>query len=287
VSTLAQPSGASPNLVLEAAPRIRAPRILFRIAIVWLVLLLIVAATVQWLPLHSYVTPAGLPNQNPHWGAELLGTDSIGRSMLSRLAYGARLAVVISLLATGIGMALGGVLGLLAAYFPRSVGIVADIFTNSLLAIPSLLLLLAIVLALRPSFFTVTGSLGLIFIPAFMRLTRANALSQLGREYVTASRAMGAGHVRIIFREVMPNTMPSLLSYALIVLPGILITEGSLSFLGFGIQPPTPTWGNQIALGIQDLASSPWQVLIPCILLSVTVFALNTIGDRFRTRIEI
>jgi peptide/nickel transport system permease protein len=164
---------------------------------------------------------------------------------------------------------------------------IVDILTNTVLAIPSLLLLLAIILAMRPTPITLVWALGVIFIPTFMRLTRANALSQMHRDFVIAAKAMGASGPRLIIREVVPNCLPPLISYAVLVLPAVIITEGTLSFLGFGVQPPTPSWGSMIAGAQSSLSQNPWPALIPCIVLFVTVYSLNTLGDALRVKLDV
>ncbi len=255
----------------------------------WVLLLVIVALTVQWLPLHDPTTvarPDFATNLPPSWSPELLGTDAVGRSILSRLAYGARVSIGISFLSTVLAMVVGWLLGLVTAYFGRWVTVVVDILANVVLAVPALLLLLAIMLALRPTLPTLICALSLTFIPAFMRLTRANAQTQLSRDFVVAARSLGASTWRILFAEVLPNTILPLLSYATLVLPGIIVTEGSLSFLGFGVQPPTPSWGAMIAQGQATLSLYPWPALIPCMVLFLTVLSLNTLGDWVRVRFD-
>lgn len=259
---------------------------LIDLAMIWVIILIIISITAQWLPIHGYLAPAGTPNQGPNWSSEFFGTDASGRSMLSRIIFGARISIVISVVATAIAFALGSIIGLSAAYFGRPITTIADIIANSILSIPSLLLLLAIVLALRPSVLVIMLASSLVFIPAYSRLMRAAAESQMSNEYIIAAGGLGAPASRIIFRELLPNTAPALISYSALVLPAVMILEGSLSFLGFGVQSPTPSWGNMIALGSQNLTNDPSQALIPCAFLFVTVYALNTLGDHLRVRLS-
>jgi peptide/nickel transport system permease protein len=284
----AQPRGGVRSMLDPSRRRLHRPKsIVVVLSLIWVAIVLFVAITVQWLPVHSYVTIAGNINTDPNWGKEFLGTDNIGRSVLSRLLWGARISVTISFISTALALIVGAMLGLLSVYFGGGVTRVIDILTNTVLAVPSLLLLLAIVLALRPTLANLTAALSLIFVPTFMRLTRANALTQMNRDYVVAAQAMGSGGVRLMVREVLPNSILPLVSYAVLVLPSIIVTEGSLSFLGLGVQPPTPSWGGMIAAAELQLANHPWPALFPCIVLFLTVYSLNTLGDRLRTKLDV
>jgi peptide/nickel transport system permease protein len=267
--------------------RSRPPAVVFWIAVGWVGVIVFVALTVQWLPLHSYATQAGKSNQGPSFSNQFLGTDSLGRSTLSRLAYGTRVSTGISLAATSIALAVGVLLGSVTAYAGGWVTEIVDVITDSVLAVPALVLLLALVLALRPSIPTLMIALSIVFIPPFTRLTRAQARSQLAREYVTAARAIGGSGPRVLFREVIPNVLPTVVSYAALVLPAMVIIEGALDYLGFGIPPPTPSWGEMIALAQPNLTLAAWPVLIPSIALALFVLSLNTIADEIRVRLDV
>ncbi|HWL45234.1 MAG TPA: ABC transporter permease [Ilumatobacter sp.] len=255
--------------------------------VAWFGLMVVVALTVQWLPIHDIATPAGPSNLSPQWAREVLGTDEVGRSVLSRILYGARTSLAIGLAATLLGMVVGGLMGLFSVYFKGTVSWLVDILATTVLAIPSLLFLLAIVLALEPSIPVLIWSLSVITIPPFMRLARANALSQMSSEYVEAAQVMGASAGRIIFKELLPNAALPVISYAVLVLPSLIVVEGSLSFLGFGVQPPTPSWGGMIALARPKLTTAPWGAFIPCAVLFLTVYSLNQIGDHLRVRFDV
>ncbi|BCB76619.1 ABC transporter permease [Phytohabitans flavus] len=281
----AAPLGVAPAARTRQRRR-RRSNVSVALAFGWAGLIVLLCLTAQWLPLHDPTTSVGNPNLEPSLTREFLGTDAIGRSLLSRIAYGARASVEISLSATLLAMVIGVILGLATVYLRGVFTEIVDTLTNAVLAVPALLLLLAIMMALRPSTPVLIGALGFIFIPAFMRLTRASAQSQMHREYVLAARAMGAGGPRLMLREVLPNAILPVISYAALVLPSIMITEGSLSYLGFGVQPPTPSWGAMIAQGQPALARAPWPTIIPCIVMFATVLALNTIGDWLRVRMD-
>lgn len=247
------------------------------LSMLWIAAIILVSLFVQWLPLPSYVKLIGLPNT---WS-----TDSVGRSLLSRLCYGARISILISFVSTAIALSVGSALGLLAIYVHGLLEEAIDTVMNAILSVPTLLLLLAIVLALRPSIPVLIGALSLTFVPGFMRITRSNGQSQMGREYVLVARGFGTGGTRLMLREVLPNAFPPVFSYAVLVLPAIIVAEGSLSFLGFGVQAPTPSWGAMIAESQPTLTAHPWQGLLPCLILFLTVFSMNTVGDALRQRV--
>jgi peptide/nickel transport system permease protein len=190
--------------------------------------------------------------------------------------------LLVGLVAVSIAILIGSILGLLAAYFRGWVEAIVAIFTDTILAFPAVILLLAIASALRPNLLTLMVSLGVLAIPGLIRLVKANSLQALGQEYVVAARAIGASTSRIMFREVLPNATLPLLSYAVLVAAVLMVAEGSLSFLGLGIPAPSPSWGGMIAAGRTDLGLAPQLVLIPSAVLFITVFSMNTIGDGLR-----
>jgi peptide/nickel transport system permease protein len=254
-------------------------------AIVWISALVVVALTVQWYPIHNYGTAVGPLNKAPNWSAEFLGTDAAGRSILSRLLYGARTSLLISVASVLLSFSIGSFLGMCSAVFKAPLSTLGEIIANTILAIPPLVLLLGIVLALGSTLSTLVLAFGVVFIPQYLRLTRAEATRQLARDYIVAARVLGASSRRIIFRELVPNTLPSLVSFTVLALPSVMIIEGGLSFLGYGVQSPTPSWGNMIALGDQYLTTMPWGSLLPCIFFGVTIFSMITIGDYLRERL--
>ncbi|WIX75629.1 ABC transporter permease [Amycolatopsis carbonis] len=264
--------------------RKRRPRAILVLASFWLGIVLFFAIFAGVLPLASVATPVGDSGQLPSLGGQLLGTDVLGRSILSRLAFGGRISLAVGVIATLAGLAVGCLLGLIAAYFKGVVGTVVDILANTVLAIPPLVFLLAIAAAVRPSLPTLVFSLALLNIPTFARLAKANALAVMTREYVLAAHAMGASHRRVLFREVLPGLLPPVLAYAVVVMASMIVAEGSLSFLGLGVPPPTPSWGGMIAGAKSDIAFSPWPVFAPCLAIFLTVFALNVVGDGLQRR---
>lgn len=267
-------------------PRDR-PRILLAACCIWLALVVLLAIFANVLPIANPTVVVGNPNVGPTLSSQFLGTDAIGRSMISRLVFGGQASLVISILVNVVAAVVGGGIGLLSTYFRGPVTLVADTMANTILSIPGLLLLLAIVIVFHSSIPVLVLAIALLYIPGYMRITRANGLSQMQQEYVLAARVLGARPGRIILRELLPNTALALVTFAAITVPGAMLTEGSLSYLGFGVQLPTPSWGQMIAQGQTMLSVAPWQAIIPCVVFAITVFTLYTVGDWIRARLDV
>jgi peptide/nickel transport system permease protein len=263
------------------------PKLVISVCAAWLGLLVLLAIFANLLPISDPAAVVGGPNVNPAWGSQFLGTDAVGRSMVARLAFGARVSFEISVLVTLVSMVVGGGIGLMSAFFRGPLTFVSDTIANTILSVPGLLLMLAIVVVFHPTIPVLVLAIALLYLPGFMRVTRATAISLIEREYVVAARSLGASQFRIIIKELLPNTAVALVTYAALALPGAMIAEGGLSYLGFGVQAPTPSWGQMIAQGQQQLTFAPWQVIIPCIVFAVTVFALYTLGDWLRARLDV
>lgn len=268
------------------APRKR-PKVMLAACAIWLGFVLLLAIFANVLPIANPTVVVGNINIDPSLSHEFLGTDAIGRSMISRLVFGAQVSFEISILVNLVAATVGGGIGLLSAYFKGPVTFVANTIANTILSVPGLLLLLAIVVAFHPSIVVLVLAIGFLFIPGYMRITRANALSQLQQEYIVAARGLGAKPSRIILRELLPNTILTLVTFSAITIPGAMLTEGSLSYLGFGVQLPTPSWGQMIAQGQLSLSFAPWQAIIPCIVFAATVFTMYTVGDWIRAKLDV
>lgn len=267
-------------------PRSR-PKVILIACSIWLGFVLLLAIFANVLPIANPTVVIGNINIDPNLSHEFLGTDAIGRSMISRLVFGAQISFEISILVNIVAAAVGGGLGLLSAYFKGPVTFVTNTIANTILSVPGLLLLLAIVVAFHPSVVVLVLAIGFLFIPGYMRITRANALSHLQQEYIVAARGLGAKPSRIILRELLPNTALTLVTFSAITIPGAMLVEGSLSYLGFGVQLPTPSWGQMIAQGQQSLSFAPWQAIIPCVVFAVTVFTMYTVGDWLRAKLDV
>jgi peptide/nickel transport system permease protein len=221
-----------------------------------------------------------------------LGTNNFSLDLLARSIYGARVSLLTATFAVMISLIIGGTIGMLAGYFRGWLDVVVGLLTDSVLAFPALILLIAIITVLgRPeqmseAIVKVGVGLAIVSIPTMTRLSRANTLVFAQREFVLSARSMGAKNFRIIFREIMPNVALPLLSYAFIVIAVLIVAEGSLSFLGLGLKPPKPTWGNMIAEGQQAnvLKGFPHIPMVPGVVMFLTVYSFNRVGEWARSK---
>lgn len=256
--------------------------ILFWVAIGWLIFVFAVATFATVLPLPSPTDMDMLERRAPFSAEHWLGTDGLGRDELSRLIYGARISLVVGLCAPVIGLVFGGALGMLAGYFRGRFesGVVGTM--DVLLAFPPLVLALAVTAYLGQSIFNLTMILGVLSIPAFMRVARAATLTLARREFVIAAQALGATHARILLRELLPNVMLPLLAFFLLGVAVIIVVEGSLSFLGLGVPPPISSWGSMIGEGRESLDVAPRLAFLPAAAMFLTVLSFNLVGDTLR-----
>jgi peptide/nickel transport system permease protein len=217
----------------------------------------------------------------------LLGTDSIGRSIMSRVIYGARISLTLSVCATLIALTLGIALGLVAGFYRGILERLVDLYANTIASLPPLLLVLALVAATGASLFTMTITLGFLTSGMYARMTKGSVISHAGREYVLAARALGASDARILLQEILPNLVPTLTAVVPPSMAGLIVVEGSLSFLGYGIPSPDPSWGGMIANASDVMNRFPYLLIGPMGTIVLTVYSLNTIGDYLAARINI
>jgi peptide/nickel transport system permease protein len=269
--------------VVEAPVR-RSRRLgsLFWIAVGWMIFVFAVAIFADVLPLPSPTDMDMLEKRAPFSFAHWLGTDRLGRDELSRLIYGARISLIVGLCAPVIGLMLGGALGMLAGYFRGRFESLVVGSMDVLLAFPPLILTLAVIAFLGQSIPNLTFILGLLSVPAFMRVARAATLTLARREFVIAAQALGATHARILLRELLPNVMLPLFAFFLLGVAVIIVVEGALSFLGLGVPPPLSSWGSMIGEGRQSLEVAPRLAFIPAIAMFLTVLSFNLVGDTLR-----
>ena len=212
----------------------------------------------------------------------LFGTDTLGRDIVSRLAYGARVSLAVGLISPIIGFVLGGILGMLAGFYRGRLEALIVGAMDTILAFPGLVLLLAITFYLGASVQNLIIALGILTIPAFCRVARANTLTFAEREFVQAARALGERDVNILMREILPNVIMPIIVYALLVVAFLIVIEGALSFLGLGVPSPTPSWGGMIAEGREVLEDAPHVSMIPSFVMFLTVLSFNLMGDSLR-----
>ncbi|MBK0328152.1 ABC transporter permease [Rhodobacteraceae bacterium F11138] len=218
----------------------------------------------------------------PPSGAHLLGTDELGRDVLSRVIYAARISMMVAVLASMVGLIFGTIIGSVAAYFGGWVDMVLMRFMEVLFSFPAILLAVVLMAALGTSVVNSMIAIGIIFIPGFARLARAAAIDVLRKQYVESARAVGMSNTRILVREILPNIFAPLLVEAAVAFSYAVLLESALSFLGLGAQPPEPSWGNMLNVGRGFMANAAWLSLAPGMAIFLTVLGFNTLGDGLR-----
>jgi ABC-type dipeptide/oligopeptide/nickel transport system permease subunit len=252
----------------------------------WITLVVVLAAAANLLPLRNpfdsdFASVSSWPSTT-YW----FGTDQLGRDIFSRCIFGARVSMIVGVFAPLLGLGVGIFLGMAAGYFRGRIESVIVSAMDAILAFPGILIALAVAAYVGANTVILILLLGVLSIPAFMRVARANTLVFAEREFVLAARAMGASHWRVLSLELLPNVIIPMLIYALLTVSRVIVVEGVLSFLGLSVPPPQPTWGNMIADGQADLASDPYICFIPSALMFLTVLSINLIGERLRTRTD-
>jgi peptide/nickel transport system permease protein len=258
----------------------------FWIPLGWTAMVVVLAATANLLPLRSPIEADFTAISNWPDATWWFGTDHLGRDIFSRAVFGARISLIVGLLAPAIGLGAGVCLGLAAGYFRGRTESIIVAAMDAIMAFPGILIVLAVTAYVGANTSILIFLLGFLTIPAFMRVARANTLVFAEREFVLAARAMGATHTRVLTLEILPNVIIPMLTYALLVVSRIIVIEGVLSFLGLSVPPPQPTWGNMIADGQGDLAALPYIAFIPSALMFLTVLSINLIGERLRARTD-
>ena len=251
-----------------------------------LALVLLVAVTATLIAPYNPNRTMGAILQRPglgHW----LGTDHLGRDVLSRLIFGARVAVMAGAVSVGLAVVLGVAIGLVAGYRGGWVDDVLMRLVDALWAFPTLVLALAIAASLGPGLSNAMVAIGIVFTPAFARLVRGQALSVREREFATAARALGAGPMRMMLCHIWPNVLSPIIVQSSLMIPQAIIVEATLSFLGLGIEPPNPSWGSMLRQAYQYLERAPWLSLVPGTAIFCTVLGLNLLGDGLRVALDV
>jgi dipeptide transport system permease protein len=257
-----------------------------------IVFVLLLAATADILPIHrpdeQFRTMLLVP---PSWHAQggdwfPLGTDAVGRDMLSRVIFGARLSFSIGLVVVTVSLLAGVSLGLVAAFYGGVVDTAIMRSMDVLLALPSLLLAIVVVACLGPGIVNAMMAVAIVALPAYVRLTRATAQSEMSKEYVVAAKLYGAGPLRLMVLTVLPNCIPPLIVLASLGFSAAILEAAALGFLGLGAQPPLPEWGAMLSDALEFLESAWWVVLFPGMAILVTVLAFNLAGDGLRDALD-
>ncbi len=223
---------------------------------------------------------------SPPSAAHLLGTDTLGRDVLSRVIYGARISLLVGFVAVGLATLIGVLVGALAGYYGGVVDAVLMRLVDLMLCFPTLFLILAVIAVLGPSIWNIMVVIGVTGWMGVARLVRAEFLSLREREFVVAARALGASDARLIWRHLLPNALTPVMVSATLGVAGAILTESALSFLGLGVQAPTPSWGNILTMGKDNLEIAWWLSVFPGLAILVTVMSYNLLGEGIREAID-
>jgi peptide/nickel transport system permease protein len=265
----------------------------FWLAVAWIVVLGVVLLLVPVLPLDDPDDPSASLFAGVNKEGFLFGSDELGRDLFSRVLWGGRVSLAIGIVSLVLGFILGGFIGITAGFFRGRYEKLVMAMVDVMLSFPALILALALLRllsdpgTLEGSFGKVVTVLTVLAIPSLARITRANTLVYSQREFVLAARSLGAKPWRILVKEILPNVLPSMLSFSFVALAILVVAEGALAFLGLSVEAPTVTWGKLIELGRGDLDKAPNLALIPCAFLFITLLALNLVGDKLQSRFSV
>jgi ABC-type dipeptide/oligopeptide/nickel transport system permease subunit len=253
----------------------------------WLVFLIVVAVLAPVLTPYDYdvqdLANAKMPPDAAHW----MGTDEFGRDLLTRILYGARTSLTVSTVSIGLSLMAGLTLGAAAAYFGGWFDRVVTTVVDLTWSFPEILIALILVAIIGPGTTGTMVAIAVAYLAQFTRLTRAQILSLKSETYIEAARSLGASHKHLLFRHLIPNALAPVLVAAMLATGDAIILEATLGFFGLGAQPPTPSWGAMMSSGAAQLFSAPWIILLPGLVLTVTVIAINLFGDAVIAALDI
>ena len=244
--------------------------------------LVIIAVLAPWIAPYDYTDQHILQAFKGPTGEFLMGTDEFGRDLLSRIIWGTRPALIVGVLSVLVSIGIGVPIGVLAGYKLGWIDRMVTWLVDIMLSFPALLLGLMIVTLLGQGIDKVIVAIGISHVAQYIRLARGPTLALRNHDFVRAARALGAGDIRITFSHILPNIIGPIIIMGTLSIAGAIRMEASLSFLGLGIQPPTPSWGNMIREGVANILQSPWMALFPGLALTFTVLAYNMVGDSLR-----
>ncbi|WP_417830272.1 ABC transporter permease subunit [Thalassospira sp.] len=290
-ATASEPMGAPPSPMRETWDYFKKNRGALAGLIV-IAIILFLALTAQWIAPFDPVAqdrtaflkpPVWMEGGDPRY---ILGTDAVGRDILSRLIHGAQLSVSIGMVVVILSMVAGIVLGMVAGYFRGWVEVGVMRLMDIMLALPSLIMALAIVAILGPGLENAMLAIAIVQLPHYVRLTRASVVSELNKEYVIASQIAGAGHIRQMFVNILPNCMAPLIVQGTLGISSAILDAAALGFLGLGAQPPLPEWGTMLSEAREFVGSAWWVITFPGLCILVTVLAFNLMGDGLRDALD-
>ncbi len=264
-------------------------------AVIGLVVVCFIVLVALFAPLLAPYNPLeqikGATKLPPFWaeGSDprfILGTDAVGRDMLSRLMYGARISLLIGLSVMSVSMVFGVALGLVAAWFGGIIDVIIIRIMDLIMAIPSLVLAILIIAIIGPGFVNTIIAVTIVYLPRYVRLVRASALAEFSRDYVTAAKVSGVQPMRLLFKTVLPNCMAPLIVQAALGVSDAILEAAGLGFLGLGAQPPMPEWGAMLADTRDLMQSHPWVMALPGLCILITVMAINLMGDGLRDALD-
>ena len=260
-----------------------------RLAVAGSVVVLLLFAVSLFAPWLAPCDPNAIDLKNvlaPPTAGHLFGTDPLGRDVLSRMIWGAGISLKVGFIATGIAILIGTILGALAGYYGGVADAIIMRFVDIMLCFPTFFLILAVIAILEPSIWNIMIVIGLTGWMGVTRLVRADFITLKERDFVQAARGIGAGNARIIFFHILPNAMASVLVTATLGIAGAILTESALSFLGIGVQPPTPSWGNILTAGKDNIDIAWWLSLYPGLAILITVLGYNLLGEGIRDALD-